>query len=76
MEANHDHFELHHIKDHSRYPKDFLFKFPRIEDAWGVDIHDRVVVYGHFKDKHIKHGGSGEIEPMVEDVTIKEKKGG
>ena len=76
VDANHDHFELHHIQEHSLYPKDFVFKFPRIEDGWGVDIHDLVVVYGHFKDIALKYGGSGEIEPMVERVSIKEKKAG
>jgi hypothetical protein len=74
VKANFETFELHYVKKHSIYPKDFTFKFPEIEAAWGVDIDDHVTVAGHIKDIMQKYGGSGEIEPIIEKVRIKNKK--
>ena len=76
VKVNFETFVLHYIKKHSQFPKDFTFTFPAIDDAWGLDIGDRVTVAGHFTDIMLKFGGSGEIAPIIEDIKIKQKKGG
>ena len=74
VKASFETFELHYVKKHSQYSKDFTFIFPAIDEAWGVDIDDHVTVAGHFRDIMQKYGGSGEIEPVIEKVRIKGKK--
>ena len=65
-------FELRHIREDANYPVDDIFKFPELDEAWGVGPGDLIQVYGHFRDKHAKFGGSGEIELGIEELTIKE----
>ena len=72
-QANFGEFELHHIREDNSFPVDCVFKFPELDERWGSGPNDRLVVYGHFKDKHAKYGGSGEVQPDIEDVTIKER---
>lgn len=72
--ANFETFELQHVREDDRFPVDHLFKFPLPALESDASPPDLVTVYGHFKDAHNKFGGDGIIEPMIEDVTIKERR--
>jgi len=72
--VNFETFELHHVREHPTYPVDHLFKFPAPQIESDATPPDIVTVYGHFVDPDRKFGGMGDVEPMIEKVTIKERR--
>jgi len=72
LEVDFEKFSIRHIRGGS-FPVNAVFDFPEPEFETEATPGDRVTVYGHLKDRHARFGSTGEAEPVIEEIQIRER---
>lgn len=67
-------FSIRHIREGGSFPVNALFDFPEPDFPTEALPPDRVTVYGHLKDLNAKWGSTGETEPIIEKLDIRERR--
>jgi len=73
LEVAFEKFSIRHIREGGGFPVNALFDFPEPEFQTEASPGDRVTVYGHLRDPHAKWGSTGETEPIIEELEIRER---